>query len=254
MKSQKTILNISIYSFFIALIVVFSYVPNLGYITLGTISFTTIHIIVLVAAIIFGWKKSTIIGFVFGVFSLLVSIQYPGTVNYLFLNPFVSVLPRILFGLISGLTFDWLRKRVSKKSFLTISGVFAGILSLLHTFLTLTCLYIFGVLDIFKISQFLGVKEIIESLPLDNFMAFLMLFIAPGTICETVASILIVPSVGTLYAFDKLPTNFYNLEIVRKIDDEGNKFNKKQIIITLVISISILVILFTLLIVALIVG
>ena len=45
---RKTIFYISFYALFLALFVIFSYVPYIGYITLGPISFTTMHILVLV--------------------------------------------------------------------------------------------------------------------------------------------------------------------------------------------------------------
>lgn len=233
MQNRKSILNISISAIFLALIIVFSYIPNLGYITFGPISFTTIHLIVLIGAMIFGKWKGLIFGTFFGIFSLIISMQYPGTVNYLFLNPFVSVLPRMLFGFISGWLFDYFRKHTDKVGFLAICAPLAGILTILHTFLTLICLYVFGYLDIFKISEGLGMMDIIKAneAAFGSFGNFILAFIAPGSVCECVAAIILTPSVSSLYVYDKLPTNFYKLGVVREIGDSELIFSKKVAII-----------------------
>ena len=153
---RKTIFYVSFYALFLALFVIFSYVPYIGYITVGPISFTTMHILVLVGALLFGKWTGAVFGLFMGVLSLLVSLQHPGNINYLFLNPFVSILPRVLFGFIAGLVFDLLRKKTTFAGFLTVAAPLCGILTLLHTVLTLSCLYVFGYLDIFYISRAVG--------------------------------------------------------------------------------------------------
>ena len=51
--NRKFIKEIVIDALFLALIVIFSYVPYIGLITIGPISFTTIHLIVLIAGVLF---------------------------------------------------------------------------------------------------------------------------------------------------------------------------------------------------------
>lgn len=228
MKNSKSILNITIVSLFLALIVAFSYIPNLGYITIGPISFTTIHVIVLIGSMIFGKWKGLLFGTFFGVFSLLIGLQHPGTINYLFLNPFVSVLPRALFGFLSGCAFDFFRKRLEVKNFLLISAPIAAILTIFHTFLTLICLYVFGYLDIFKISQAMGMMDIIEAneSAFGSFGNFILAFIAPGAVCESAAAAVITPSISTFYAYNKLPRNFYRYNIVQEVGTNEVKMSK----------------------------
>lgn len=243
MQNRKSILTISVSAIFLALIIVFSYIPNLGYITLGPISFTTIHIIVLIGAMIFGKWLGLVYGTFFGFFSLIISFQYPGTVNYLFINPFVSILPRILFGFISGCVFDFFRKHTDKANFLIISAPIAGILTIMHTFFTLICLYVFGYLDIFRISQALGMSDIIEANEalFGSFGNFILVFIAPGSVCECAAAIILTPSISSLYAYHKLPTNFYKLGVVKEIGYGKTIFSRK-LDITLVTIFSIVAI------------
>lgn len=243
MQNRKSLLNISVSALFLALIITFSYIPNLGYITIGPISFTTIHVIVLIGAMIFGKYKGALFGLFFGVFSLLVSLTYPSTINYLFVNPFVSILPRILFGFISGAIFDFFRKRLDKKTFLMICAPIAGILTLFHTFLTLICLYVFGYLDIFKISEALGMMDIIEAneAAFGSFGNFILAFIAPGTVCEAAASIVLVPTVSSLYAYEKMPMNFYKLHVVESIGTNEKLMKRTTVYILLAVSIILVI-------------
>ena len=114
MKKIKEIKTIAFDAMFLALIFVFAYVPYLGYITIGPLAFTTMHVLVLLGAILFGAKRGALYGFFFGVSSLLVALQYTGTLNYFCLNPFISIVPRVLFGLIAGLVFDALKKNCTQ--------------------------------------------------------------------------------------------------------------------------------------------
>ena len=88
MKKIKEIKTIAFDAMFLALIFVFAYVPYLGYITIGPLAFTTMHVLVLLGAILFGAKRGALYGFFFGVSSLLVALQYPGTLNYFCLNDY----------------------------------------------------------------------------------------------------------------------------------------------------------------------
>ena len=56
---------------FVAVIIVMSAVPFLGYIPLGPINATTLHIPVIIGAILFGWKRGALLGGVFGLTSLV---------------------------------------------------------------------------------------------------------------------------------------------------------------------------------------
>jgi len=197
MKNNKLLKQIALDGLFIALIIIFTFVPYTGYITIGLISFTTIHVIVLIGAVLFGYKKGALYGFVFGLMSLLKAINYPSTGDFLFVNPFVSVLPRFLFGLISGLIFDLLKKHLSQTVFNGVIFPLCGVLAFLHTLLTLTCLYIFGVLDVFKISSLLGLDGIISTINTSygNLWTFIYGFLALGSVGEVAISIILVPTI-----------------------------------------------------------
>lgn len=243
MKNNKIILSMSIDAMFLALIAIFSYVPYLGYITIGPISFTTMHLLVLVGALFFGKGKGALYGFFMGLFSLLVCIQYPGTVNYFFLNPFVSVLPRVLFGFLSGLFFDILRKRLNFKSFVAVSAPLCGLLTMFHTVLTLSCLYVFGAFDIFKITSFIpGYAEIMESLTtvFSSFGNFILAFVAPGSLCEIAASIILCPAIfGALFkVLEK--SQFSKRGLLEEFSEENKICNIKVYVLIGIFSVAVI--------------
>lgn len=141
---NKVIARITLNAFIVALIAIMSFIPNVGYIGIGKVSFTTLHIIVLLFAILFGTREAVVAGLSFGFFSLLKAATMPvGPLDDLFINPLVSVLPRLVFGLAAGLIFDWIRT-IKKSRPLRNSLVFISlpVLTILHSFLTLTMLWV----------------------------------------------------------------------------------------------------------------
>ena len=138
---NKVIENIVLNGLIIAIIAVMSFAPYVGYIAIpGTpISITTIHIAVLVFAWMFGWKKGIVAGLSFGLMSMIKATIPPfGPSDVYFLNPLVSVLPRLLFGFIAGLGFDLLRLIKKPKLRFWIDVIFVPILVIIHTVLVLT--------------------------------------------------------------------------------------------------------------------
>ena len=201
---KYNIFHIAFDALFLALFAILSYVPYIGYITIGPISFTTMHILVLVGAMLFGKKKGALFGLFMGVFSLLVSLQYPGTVNYLFLNPFVSILPRVLFGLISGVIFD----------IFYIS-------------------YLMGMSDIIEANNN----------AFGSFGNFVAAFIAPGAICEITAGIIIAPAIMAALYKAVISKNNMSLGLKVEFldqDDERCLSKKSLILITVILGIVVI--------------
>lgn len=197
MKNRELLKRIAIDALFFALIAIFTFTPYIGFITLGPVSFTTIHVIVLLGAILYGAKRGALYGFFFGLMSLVNALTRPGTGDFIFVNPFISILPRVLFGLIAGLVFDLLRKHTKPKTFNFLAFPLCGVFTFLHTVLTLLSMYVFGILDIFKISAGLGLGEIIDSISstYPNLWAFFGGFLALGSIGEIAIAIIIVPTI-----------------------------------------------------------
>ena len=78
--------------------IIMSMLPFIGYIPIGPIKATIMHIPVIIGAIIEGPLVGAIIGLIFGLTSLWSAITQPVLLSPLFYNPLVSVLPRVLIG------------------------------------------------------------------------------------------------------------------------------------------------------------
>jgi uncharacterized membrane protein len=145
MRNQK-IRNMTLDALFIALMVVV-YFMQLGFVQLfPAFSITVLHVFVIIVALLGGYKRSWILGLTFGLISLIQALLTPITpFDYLFQNPLVSVLPRVLFAVFSGLIARAFIKQVANnKALLTVySAVVAAISTIIHTVLVIGSIYIF---------------------------------------------------------------------------------------------------------------
>ncbi len=142
------------FSLFAAIIVLLAVTP-LGYISLGVINATTIQIPVILGAILFGWKKGAALGLIFGVTSMLKNTFQPNATSFVF-SPFIpvlgeesgslfavliSLLPRVMIGVVAGLLFVLLSKtKLSRAVSCGICG-FCG--SMTNTMLVMGGIYLF---------------------------------------------------------------------------------------------------------------
>ncbi len=88
----------------------------LGFIPVGPTRATIMHIPVIIGAIMEGPIVGGFVGLIFGLFSIFQAITNPTPVSFAFLNPLVSVLPRVLIGIFSFYAYDFLRKIGTKKT------------------------------------------------------------------------------------------------------------------------------------------
>ncbi|MFW6138946.1 MAG: ECF transporter S component [Spirochaetota bacterium] len=97
---------------------------HLGFIPWVTgASLTIMHVPVIIGAVLEGPVAGAVIGLIFGVFSLLQAAIAPaGPADVWFVNPVVSVLPRLCIGPVAWLVYRGLR-RMSEIPALAASGV-----------------------------------------------------------------------------------------------------------------------------------
>lgn len=146
-KDSRAIINsLTKDAIFIALIAIMTFVPNLGFLSFfgGIITFTLLHLPVLLGASLMGWKRGALYGLLFGLASWIKALTAAtGAFDMFFMNPLVSVLPRFLFGLIAGLAFDFL-KRIKSKGLSTLSiGIASLVCTIIHSCLVFLSIYIF---------------------------------------------------------------------------------------------------------------
>ena len=149
MKSKKT-QYMSIMAMFLAIQIILVVTP-LGYLPIGPISATTMHIPVIIAGIALGKKAGAQLGFVFGLTSVLNATFRPTLTSFCF-SPFVTIggnwmslliafVPRILLGYLAGLIYEKLCRKGINENVGIIAGALTGAIT--NTVLVLGGIYLF---------------------------------------------------------------------------------------------------------------
>ena len=117
---------------------------KLGLIPLGpAASITILHVPIILAACLIGLPYALFTGAVFGIMSLVQAAMSPsGVLDPLFVNPLVSVLPRMLVGLIAWALWVAFNK-IPKLPKTVSAGITAFLSTVCHTLLVIGSLYLF---------------------------------------------------------------------------------------------------------------
>lgn len=107
---------------------IFLGVSGLGFIRLPAFSLTIMHLPVIIGAIIEGPFVGAAVGLMFGLFSMYQAITAPNLTSFLFLNPIIALVPRVLIGLVAYYTYAFLKNKLKK---LKLSIGFAAVLATL---------------------------------------------------------------------------------------------------------------------------
>lgn len=97
-----------------AIVIMLGLTP-LGFIPLGVLTITSLHIPVIIAGIIEGPIVGGFVGLIFGFFSIFNAITRPGPISFVFFNPLISIMPRILIGVVTGLVYKALKDKDNNK-------------------------------------------------------------------------------------------------------------------------------------------
>lgn len=133
---------------------------GLGFFPIPPFKTTIMHIPVIIGGILGGPIVGAFTGLLFGVFSIIQAINTPLPTSFIFLNPLVSVLPRILIGVISYYVY----KGISRKSqkFGIVGGIVAGsFTNTLGVLAMIYILYINAYANALHISYSLAVKSLL---------------------------------------------------------------------------------------------
>ncbi len=196
MKVQSKTKKMTFLAVMLGITIVMDVVPFLGVIPLGAFQATIVHIPTIITGIVLGPIYGLVMGTLFGLVSLLHALTRPMAVtDAFFLNPLVSVLPRMLIGLFAGLVY-LLLKSILKDNKKPISiGISAGIGSLTNTFFVLLALYL------------VYAKELVEAFGLEDATALKAMFIGVATsiglVEMAVCIVLVIPIVMAYYKFIK---------------------------------------------------
>lgn len=170
-----------------ALTVLFGLLPIIGYIRLPWgLAITILHIPTILGALIAGPVVGTCIGIIFGVTSLYQASQTTGGLDILFVNPLISVFPRLLLGLVAAYIFiGFVKLNLPKFLAASITAILA---TLCHTIFVALALYTFAAAQVNTLLEGAGIGAFILLL-LPNAVAEA---IAAGIVCSAVISVLYV--------------------------------------------------------------
>lgn len=130
--------NLTRLGIFLAILLLLN-LTSIGFISIGPINVTTMHIPVVVGAIVGGWQYGLILGLCFGLISCIKALQMmSGPLSFALMNPMISIVPRVLFGVIVGLLANMLKKQHWSIAY----GVPAFLGTVLHTVMVMGMMYI----------------------------------------------------------------------------------------------------------------
>lgn len=136
-SSRFDVRKITLIGMLSAISIVLGLTP-LGFIPIPPVNATIMHIPVIIGAIIGGPLVGTMVGLIFGIFSIIQAILKPTPVSFVFFNPLVAVIPRVLIGLTSYYAYSILK---TKSKILKI-GFSAFIGSITNTIGVLSAIYL----------------------------------------------------------------------------------------------------------------
>ena len=193
--------NIVMTAMFGAIIFILAFTP-IGFINLGIARATTVHIPVILGSILLGPKVGAILGFLFGLTSLITNTMLPVPLSFVF-SPLIPVpgtdsgtplalivcfLPRILAGVVPYFVYKFFQTGLKKYPKLSqLSLPVAGLAgSMTNTLLVLHLLYFF-----FKDSY-----AAINNVSADVVYGLIMAIITSNGIIEAIVSMIIVFGLG----------------------------------------------------------
>lgn len=158
-----------------------------GFIPLPMMKATILHVPVIIGALVAGPRVGAMVGFMFGCFSIFQAITAPVVLSFAFMNPLISILPRVLIGIGAYYVYKAVSAAIKQQTIsLAISG-FVG--SLINTIGVMGGIYIIYAKD------FAAVRGI----PLDNVVNIILgICVANGIPEAIVSAIIVVPVVTVL--------------------------------------------------------
>ncbi|WP_436697168.1 ECF transporter S component [Lactiplantibacillus pentosus] len=186
MQRRSNAYHISVLAVLMAIVIIQNIVPFFGYIPLPGLSITTIHVTVIIAAVVLGPRDGAIVGGIWGIIDWIRAFVAPTSAlaPIVFTNPLISVVPRILIGVVAGWIFIRFQKRQHRTLGFTLAGV-AGALT--NTILVL------GLIGLLYSHQAAGFYQI----NLSKLMPYLLAVVASNGVPEAILAGILTPLIGT---------------------------------------------------------
>ena len=194
MATRSKAYRLTLRAILMAIIFIQGMVPFLGFIPLGVVNLTLIHITVIITAVTLGTADGMFVGLVWGLTTFIRAWTSPSPLDQLvFTNPLVSVLPRVLVGLVAGVTFTLIYKRF--KRVFVASAAAAALGTLTNTVLVLGLM---GLLHTNSVASHFGTSP-------SALLGVLVAIVISNGIPEIIAAVIITPLLAApIFAGTKL--------------------------------------------------
>ena len=133
---------------------IFLGLTGLGFIPIPPVKATIMHIPVIIGAIIEGPIVGALVGGVFGLFSMYQAFTAPMPTSFIFWNPIIAILPRILIGIVAYYVYTFFKNKFKNKS---ISIGIAAVLGTLTN--TIGVMGLTYIIYLERYSQTLGISR-----------------------------------------------------------------------------------------------
>lgn len=177
--------KLAIRAILIAIILVQSMTPFLGFIPLGLVNVTIIHLTVIVAAIVLGPGDGALVGLIWGLGTMIRAYSAPTSPldTMVFTNPIIAVLPRILVGYLAGIIYRSIKNKIKSQ---TVRMALAAAIGSLTNTIT--------VLGLMRL-MFAGAMASAYKVTSGALNGVIMTVVATNGIPELIAAIIIVPMI-----------------------------------------------------------
>ena len=210
MRSNKTF-NMVLTGLFMAIIIIMSTVPNIGYINLIVIKVTMVHVPVIIGSVIMGPKQGAVLGGMFGLTSLINNTITPTVTSFVFspvlamemmglkgalMSLIICFIPRILIGIVPYYVYGGIRKMMKKgKSSLMMALGAAGVAgSLTNTLLVMNLIYLlFG-------KEYAAAKE----MAYEALYSAILLIIGTNGVPEAIVAAVLVAAIGQVFVKSRM--------------------------------------------------
>lgn len=98
-------------------------VTGLGFIPIPPVKATIMHVPVIIGAMLEGPVVGATVGLIFGIFSMIQAITTPTPVSFVFMNPLVSVLPRVLIAFTTYYTYKAIKTNFKALNMIVATAV-----------------------------------------------------------------------------------------------------------------------------------
>lgn len=171
---------------------IFLGLTGLGFIPIPPIRATIMHIPVIVGAILEGPIVGATVGLIFGLFSMYQAFTAPLPTSFIFWNPLIALLPRILIGIVAYYTYNLLKNKIKNK---TISIGIASVLATMTNTAGVMGLTYIIYLD--KYAQKLGISHEAATTGIATVITF------NGSIEAIVSALICIPVILSIHKMKK---------------------------------------------------